>query len=37
MTTTDTQLATAGERAAAAGLGMRIYRFLKAVPTWAGG
>ena len=34
MTTTDTQLATAGERAAAAGLGMRIYRFLKAVPTW---
>jgi len=34
MTTTDTHLATAGERAAAAGLGMRIYRFLKAVPTW---
>ncbi len=34
MTTTDTHLATAGERAAAAGLGMRIYRFLKSVPTW---
>jgi alpha-glucoside transport system permease protein len=33
-TATDTRLATAGERAAAAGLGMRIYRFLKSVPTW---
>ena len=34
MTTTDTRIATAAERAAAAGLGMRIYRFLKAIPTW---
>jgi alpha-glucoside transport system permease protein len=34
MTTTDTRIATAAERAAAAGLGTRIYHFLKAIPTW---